>query len=316
MLPPKDKYSLLLWLGAAIAVFWLLYHGTSEDNALRLASAGGIDLHTVWAYRFRSAAEFHATGGTQILLKPFIIGAPLLFVVMLVFNAVLLAYRRTWIKIFGAVVLPLLAYFAPAAISWSTCLVAVAAAIQLRRQWFAAIFFVLCAAWCAALGSVIANPFDMIHRQRVLGGISYRDLFAVSGGEKIDIRENCLAAINPHDLRAISSLERIRYASLTALSGIALVDLKAVEENYRLLSIRGKNGDFVFSDEARLYAEAEKRYAAVKLLGLLNAERLCLIANFDVHPDQEVIPFTRARQISDARRKFGRETVIIHLAAR
>ena len=87
-----------------------------------------------------------------------------------------------------------------------------------------------------------------------------------------------------------------------------------VEENYRLLALRDEKGAYLFTAEARAFAAAEKRFAEKMLPGILAADRVCLVANFDTLPTSEIPPFSRARMIHDLRRMTGKDTTIIRLA--
>jgi hypothetical protein len=165
--------------------------------------------------------------------------------------------------------------------------------------------------------ATLANPAGLVHRQRVLGGASFLDeIRALSSRDKIPLSESCIAAVNPHDLRGVSALELSDLKSMRALQKILVVDLKIVEENYRLLKLKNANGTPLFSDAARAFASAEIALANRIMPELITTEKLCLIANFDTLPHAEAAPYSRARKIFDARKKAGRDTRIIQLPGR
>jgi hypothetical protein len=82
-----------------------------------------------------------------------------------------------------------------------------------------------------------------------------------------------------------------------------------------LLSLKDEKGKPVFSDAARAFAAAEAGYAQKILPDLIAAKDLCLIANFDTSPTKENPPYSRARKISELRKKAGLDTKIIQLPA-
>ena len=249
------------------------------ENTLTLAAEGKISFNAAWGYRFRSADLIAATETKQLVLQIFRPAGARILCLLLVFLHLPALLRRT-----------------PRALS-------IAAA-------FAAGFSLI-------LFFTIANPVRLVNRQRVLGGASFLDeLRALRGGEKIPLSENCVAVVNPNDLRGVSAAELIELRGLRALLKILTVDLKIVEENYRLLALKDQKGAPLFSDAARTFAAAETGYANKLTAEIATTPRLCLIANFDTLPERETAPFSRAHKILEIRRKAGLDTKVIQLPGR
>lgn len=259
-----------------------------------------------------------------ILLKFF--GVKAFWSAVILLQTLILATERRALRGVFVCLIAASIVFAPALVFWSAALAGLAVILRrlgnllvaatgrttiklllLAGVALATITFCYAAWW-------LANPLNFMHRQRVLGGKSFRDgLVSAEKGSRLQLREACLAVINPDDLRAVSSLEKISLASLRAMPALELLDLKVVESNYRLLTLRDEKGAFVFTDAARAFAAAEKKHAEKLLPTLLASERICLIANFETLPDAEKPPFSRAREIYERRKKAGLDTRIIQL---
>jgi len=169
----------------------------------------------------------------------------------------------------------------------------------------------------AGLISVFANPLHALVRHKVLAGKSVIDRLQVhTSAARITIEDRCAALVNPDDLRGVNALELLTKASLMNLSEIRLLDLKIVERNYALLNLKNEKGEFMFSQAARDFSQAEVQYAAAQQQFWQTATQLCLIAVFDTAPEKEEAPFSRARMILDARKKVAKETKIIQLPSR
>lgn len=250
----------------------------SQENTLSLAASGKVDFNAAWGYRFRLAEFLAAPRDTPLALQFFRpLGARAFCILLILLHLPALVRRPPRIL---------------------TALAAAAALIA------AALFF------------SVANPAFVIARQRVMGGAGLTDGIGLgTGTDRVVVTENCLAAINPSDLRAVSSLELIDKKSAEALPGIRLVDLKVIGKNYRLLALKDEKGNPLFSDAARAFAQAELLYAQKMQNELLTVPRLCLIANFDTAPGNETAPFSRAREILDARKKSQLDTRVIQLPA-
>lgn len=268
----------ILWGISLLIALWVTLVLWSQENTLVLAAQGKISLNAAWGYRFRSAELLAATGDFPLLLhlfKPF--GARFFCVL------VILAH------------LPALFNKTPRALKIAATIAAVAALL---------LFF------------SFANPKLFIQRQRVMGGAALADSMGLGAkGDKIAITETCLAAVNPSDLRAISSLELIEQKNAGQLTAIRLIDLKVVEENYRLLRLKDEKGAPLFSDAAREFAAAEIAYARHIQAELATAKSLCLIGNFDTLPQNEMAPFSRAHVLVEARKRNNLDTKIIQLPA-
>lgn len=300
-----------------------------HENALSLAAEGKLQLTTVWGYRFRHADLLGAMSQPALLVTLLkIFGAKGLWSATLLLQTLVLLGRHRALRSLFTCLAAAGVVFAPAIVFWSAALASLVVAVRalqgiLRPQpgmhkpanamiAFAAAAilsggFIYCALW-------LANPLHHIHRQRVLGGKSFRDgALTTETGQRLQLNEACLAVINPDDLRAVSSLEKVSLASLRQLPAVALIDLKVVEANYRLLSLRDEKGALVFSDMARAFAAAEKKHAENGMPSILHTKEVCLIANFDVLPAAETAPFSRARQIYEVRKKSGLDTRIIQL---
>lgn len=268
----------VIFVLSLILAFWTTLLLWPQENTLTLAAAGKIPFNAAWGYRFRLAELLNTANDVPALLQLFRpVGARALCVVLVLLHLPALVRKPPRILL---------------------ALAGIAAGLSIL------LFFTL------------ANPALVIARQRVMGGAGLSDGLGLgSGGEKIGITENCLAAINPSDLRAISSLELLEKKSAGALPQIRLIDLKVVEKNYRLLTLKDEKGAPLFSDAARAFARAEILYAQKIQPELLSATRLCLIANFDTAPENETAPFSRAREILEARKKARLDTRVIQLPA-
>lgn len=313
----------------AASLVYIFIAALPHENALSLAADGKLQLTTVWGYRFRHADLLGAASQPVLLVTLLkILGAKGLWISTIVLQALVLFGRHRVLRGLFTCFAAASVVFAPALIFWSAALAGLIAVVRslqgiLRRSpdgQRPARAMIACAAVALITGGFIysalwlANPLHHIHRQRVLGGKSFRDgALTVETGQRLQLNEACLAVINPDDLRAVSSLEKVSLTSLRQLPAVALIDLKVVEANYRLLTLRDEKGALVFSDMARAFAAAEKKHAENLMPSILSAKQVCLVANFDVMPAAEAAPFSRARQIYEARKKSGLDTRIIQL---
>lgn len=302
-----------------------------HENALALAADGKLQLTTVWGYRFRHADLLGMAYQPDLLLALLkFSGVKAFWCAVILLQTLILASERRILRGIFACTIAAGIVFAPGLVLWSAALSGLIVAVPRLRSLLrsaapdaaggkpgkilravpvtlATATFIYAALW-------LANPLYHVHRQRVLGGRSFRDgTLAAEKGDRLQLRETCLAVINPDDLRAVSSLEKISLASLRAMPALALIDLKVVEANYRLLTLRDEKGVFVFTDEARAFAAAEKKHSEKLLPPILAAGNVCLIANFETLPDAETPPFSRARGIYEQRKKAGLATRIIQL---
>ena len=327
----RNVFEALHALLIASALFYAIVATLPHENALSLAADDKLAITTVWGYRFRDADLLAVANQPALLLTLLkFFGAKGLWVATVLLQTLIFLGMHRVLRGVLSCFTAASAVFLPGFVFWSAAfagLIFLARSIQSalqRRQpsstetrtfarfgWIGVALltlgFIYCALW-------LANPLHHINRQRVLGGKSFRDgTLTAETGQRLQLREACLAVINPDDLRAVSSLEKISLASLRAMPALALLDLKVVESNYRLLTLRDEKGTLVFSDKARAFAAAEKKHAENLLPSILAAKQLCLIANFDIMPAAETAPFSRARQIYDARKKSGLDTRIIQL---
>lgn len=310
------------------AVVYLFVSTLPNENALALAAEGKLQLSAVWGYRFRSADFLNMIGQPTLLMALLkICGVKAFWCATILLQTLLLAAERRTLRGFFICLTAASIVFAPALVFWSAALAGVIVALRRLRQIFrptadrsSANFLLFGGAIMATSGAIytalwLANPMHHVHRQRVLGGKSFRDgIISVETGQKLQIGEACLAVINPDDLRGISSLESLSLPSLRKLPSLALIDLKVVESNYRLLTLRDEKGVFVFTAEARAFASAEKQYAEKLMTQILTAPRVCLIANFETSPIAETPPYSRAREIYERRKKAGLDSLVIRLA--
>lgn len=317
----KLGHLLLHYLPYGFLAIWLLYFGSAFENTLTLAAGGRIDFSAAWAYRFRGT-DFESGRTTWNLVFPIWLwvvkftGPRIFWAASVILISALLPRKSILWKIFFLVTVTCGVLYSEAVLIWILT-------ILLLRNTF--LFFQqrrIRAGIIAASGTLVlvaialrwANPGAYFQRQNVLGGKSVMDSIELrTVATKINIHENCVAAINPDDLRGINSVENISRESLSHFSRIALVDLKIVEDNYRLLLLKDEKGKPLFSDAARTFAAAEAAYAQKVLPDLVAAKNLCLVANFDISPQIETAPYSRARKISELRKKAGLDTKLIQL---
>lgn len=312
-----------VWLWALLAcALYIIFFGTQWENTLTLAAEKKIDLGVALFYRYRDADI--ATDGSFGNPTFAILGALLRFTgTRLFWSAIvlltgLLSYRRTYgfrLLLLGLIVCGLV--WGEAFLIWGLLFAALVSLLQrfalprtrislaLASASFILFIFSVQLAW------IMANPARVLKRYQVLGGKSHWDMLQWRALPKIDLRESCLAAINPDDLRGVQSVELLSRRSLASLQEIVLVDLKVIESNYGFFNLKNEAGDFIFSDAARIFAEKEKSYATSVRMRLESVEKLCLMAPFSTLPELEKPPHSRAREIVDARRKRGLTTKII-----
>jgi hypothetical protein len=304
-----------------------LLAGTPYENTLWLAATGKSDLGLSLFYRFRdsSIATDGSWGGPGLkvfLCISSLIGVRGAWAAGIMLQAILL--RQKSLAIQGVSLLFLFAglLWGEALLSWNLLfilLVNLIGRIAAPRRGFAlvATFFVFAGFLsCIELVWVLGNPARSWTRQSVLGGESFLDtLHPHLRHPGIELREDCLAVLNPDDMRGVQSAELLSRASLAGFHGIVLLDLKVVEANYRYLSLKDEKGEFLFSNAARAFAEKEQLYAASVRARLVTAANLCLIAPFDRLPEQETPPFSRAREILEVRKKAGLPTQVVQLPA-
>ncbi|HNL54190.1 MAG TPA: hypothetical protein PKI36_07230 [Turneriella sp.] len=315
-----------LWFGiCALAIAWLLVTGTPYENTLWLAATGKVDLGLSLFYRFRDSTI--VTDGTWggpglgiFLGVCSLIGVRSAWSVTIVLQAFLLHQKSLKIKIFSAALLVAALLWGEALLVWNllfTLLVHVFGRIAAPRNLRAVLITLVALAGflgAVELPWVMGNPARSVTRQRVLGGKSHFDVLKPQlRRPAIILHESCLAVLNPDDLRGVQSTELLSRSSLANFEAVILLDLKIVEMNYRFLTMKDEKGEFVFSNAARNFAEKEKAHAAAVRARLESAKNLCLIAPFDLLPDQEAPPYSRAREILDARRKAGLPTRVIQL---
>ncbi|MBV6494872.1 MAG: hypothetical protein LDLANPLL_02909 [Turneriella sp.] len=130
-----------------------------------------------------------------------------------------------------------------------------------------------------------------------MGGNSLRDtLFVTIPKDKIPLDENCVYIVNPSDVRGVSSVELLDKKSALAQPRLYLLDLKVVEENYALLSLKNEVGLPLFSDAARAYAAAEVEYAKKSSKRFCKRSRSALSQTLTKCPIQK-INLTRAHGV-------------------
>jgi len=304
-----------------------LLAGTPYENTLWLAATGKSDLGLSLFYRFRDSSiatdgSWGGPGLTVFLSIASLIGVRGAWAAGIALQAILL--RQKPLAIQGASLLLLYAglLWGEALLVWNlvfTLLVTLAGRLAAPRGRLALVATL--GVLAVFLGSVelawiLGNPARMLTRQRVLGGKSYQDtLKPHSRLSAIELRNDCVAVLNPDDLRGVQGAELLSRASLAGFREIVLLDLKIVEANYRYLSLRDEKGEFLFSNAARAFAEKEQLYAASVRARLETAANLCLIAPFDRLPEQENPPFSRAREILEVRKKAGLPTQVVQLPA-
>jgi hypothetical protein len=305
-----------------------LLAGTAYENTLYLAATGKVDLGLYLFYRFRDSTivtdgSWVGPGLRIFLIACSLMGVRIAWAATVVLQALLLRHKSVSIKLSSLALLLAGLIWGEALLVWNllfTLLVTLFGRMSAPRRGLA-LLATLCAL-AAFLGAVelawlLGNPARSVTRQRVLGGKSHFDTLKPQlRRHAIELHENCLAVINPDDLRGVQSTELLSRSSLANFEKIILLDLKIVEMNYRFLAIKDEKGEFVFSHAARTFAEKEKAYADTVRARLETANSLCLIAPFDRLPDQETFPYSRAREILDARKKAGFTTKVIQLANR
>ena len=313
-----------------LAAGYVAIIGTPWENTFSLAASGKLDLNVAWFYRFREAALLDGFGASTVFVKIMLgcihLTSSRFFWAALCMTIGVISFGQSRL-LRVLLLLPLTAglAFGEAFIIWCLTLALVAHIItnfvsrdKTQAPWArtvpaAGIALVMLIFFIGLIVSV-ANPRDALTRQKVLAGKSFSDrLHVFTGSQRIDVEDSCLAVLNPDDLRGINAIEQLSRASLYKFSEIRLLDLKVVERNYLLLNLKNETGKFMFSDAARAYAGAEKLYAATQLIAILSAPSVCLIAAFEVLPEREAKPHSRAREILDLRKAAGRETHIIQL---
>ncbi|MFZ5630157.1 MAG: hypothetical protein ACOY5B_13585 [Spirochaetota bacterium] len=299
--------------------------GTPYENTLWLAATGKVDLGLSLFYRFRDSTivtdgSWGGPGLGIFLGVCSLIGVRATWSLTIVLQVVLLRQKSLKIKFSSGALLVAALLWGEALLVWNllfTFLVHVFGRIAAPRN-LPAVLATL-GALAGFLGTielawVMGNPARSVTRQRVLGGKSHFDILKPQlRRPAIELHENCLAVLNPDDLRGVQSTELLSRSSLANFEAVILLDLKIVEMNYRFLTMKDEKGEFVFSNAARHFAENEKAHAAAVRARLESATNLCLIAPFDRLPEQESAPFSRAREILEARKKAGLSTKVIQL---
>lgn len=318
----------MLWYSfCALSVAWLLAAGTPYENTLWLAATGKTDLGLSLFYGFRDSTivtdgSWGGAGLSIFLGVCSLIGVRAAWSATILLQAVALRQKPLTIRLFSCMLLVAALLWGEALLVWNllfALLVYVFGRIAAPRNLSAALTTLV--ALAGFLGAVeltwiLGNPARSVTRQRVLGGKSHFDTLQPRlRRPAIELHENCLAAINPDDLRGVQSTELLSRSSLARFEAVILLDLKVVEANYRFLTLKDEKGEFLFSDAARAFAEKEKAHAAAVRARLESAANLCLIAPFDRLPEQENRPLSRAREILDARKKAGLSTRVIQLPA-
>lgn len=320
MLQRTFSIGTLVLLSALAA--WVLFFGTPLENTITVAAAHRIDFGTVLFYKFRDAALLGASGNPPLhflFMTIHFLGSRFVWALALLFLGSL-AYRLSWRAQLAAILIALtVPLYGESALVWLGVFISCAFLFvslrklketpkSLRRilgtssASVGVYFFTL-------LAFSLASPLEYLHLQKTLGGKVILDhLQPYSAQKKIPLNENCFAVVNPPDLFGMHTLERIETNSLKALSALTLLDLKVVEENYALLTLKGADGKDIFSDAARRFARAETELAKKTLPRLLEEKKLCLVANFETLPELEQAPFSRARKIIDRRRALNLDT--------
>jgi len=314
----------------ALIALWLLFYGTPFENALSLAAERRIGLDTLLFYQYRDATLLGKSFGiaTNFLLAAIgVVGSRVWWGFVLLMQAALLTRARTITQLVFIVFAAAVPFWGEPVLVWSSAWLLLIVSVRGLRRLFpwrqnylglaqvaltllATIFFF-------AIATALASPLLYLKRQQTLGGVSTYDLMRpYRFGQRIALKENCVAVINPPDLRGVNSLELMTRTTLKSFAAIAVLDLKVVAENYRLLGMKDAQGHPLFNAAARAYAAREIEYAARLMPEALRTPQLCLIANFDTLPEVEKPPYSRARAIQDARRKQGLDTKIVQLSSR
>ncbi|GAB4426565.1 MAG: hypothetical protein OHK0011_08170 [Turneriella sp.] len=299
--------------------------GTPYENTLWLAATGKADLGLSLFYRFRDSGiatdgSWGGVGLSTFLALCYLLGVRAAWTATIVLQAILLRHKSNRVQLASLLFLFAGATWGEALLAWNllfALMVTVFGRIAAPRRGTAllATLATLAGFVCSIeLVWILGNPARSITRQRVLGGQSHLDVMKPQlRRAAIELDEKCVAALNPDDLRGVQSAELLSRSSLANFEAVVLIDLKVVEANYRFLSLTDEKGEFVFSNAARTFAKKEKTHAAAVRARLESATNLCLVAPFDRLPDQETPPYSRAREILDARRKASLSTRIIQL---
>ncbi|MBS0618221.1 MAG: hypothetical protein JSR44_08540 [Spirochaetes bacterium] len=312
----------------ALLALWLLITGTPLENTLSLAAERRVGLDTLLFYQYRDAALFEKPLGFAANFMLAVIGgigSRVWWGLILLLQAALLTRARLVTQLVFIAFAAAVPFWGEPILVWSSAWLLLIVAVRLLRRLFPwrqnyalltkTILTVVATVFFFAIATSLASPLQYLKRQQTLGGVSTYDLMrAYRFGQRIELKENCVAVINPPDLRGVNSLELITRKSLQSFSAIGLLDLKVVAENYRLLGMKDAQGRPLFSDAARAYAAREMALAARLMPEILRAPQLCLIANFDTLPAAEKAPYSRARAIQDARRKLGLDTKVVQLS--
>jgi hypothetical protein len=326
----KAQSQLRNWLGhipyliiAAAAVTYVLVAETPFANTLTAASDGRIDLTTAWFYRFRAPDLLASMSIWNFTVPAFLfavraIGIKILWCALLTLEVWMARKFKASVRVLLLLLLLSGVALGEAAFLWALTIHVLALAIWLVkargwRSWQAVVSFVGLV-YVTLLTVSIASPLFFLHRQNVLSGKSWVSALRFqTRTHRVDMMENCDAAINPDDIHGFNAIESLSKRALRNFGKLHVIDLKVIDENYRLLAMRDAKGGTIFSDAARNFAQSEIDYARRIMPTLLKTASLCLIADFDPLPQAERPPFTRARKIFEARKTVGLNTVIIQL---
>ena len=307
--------------------------GTPWENTLTLAAENRLDLKAAFFYRYRDVSLLGGFGAatpavSAIMTLIGIFGSRILFISICLATGALVL--RSAFRLRLLMLLPVTAglAFGEAFLLWSLLIALLShgyARIRQRRavtlSWRShaiyAIAMVFALTFLGALISAFANPLHTLVRHKVLAGKSVVDRLQIHvPAAGITFEDSCAALVNPDDLRGVNAIELLSKSSVRAFSEIRLLDLKIVERNYGMLRLKNERGEFIFSQAARDFGQAEVQYAAAQQQFWQTAPQLCLVAVFDTAPEKEEAPFSRARLILDARKKAGLITRVIQLSAK
>jgi len=331
----RVTFAALAWrmLPFVLAALYIGFVGTPWENTLTLASENRLDLKTAFFYRYRDASLLGGFGAatpavSALLTLIGIAGSRILFISICLATGALMLRRS-----FGLAFLMLLPVtaglaFGEAFLLWSLLIALLlhgyahirrrsATGLSGRRHALYSTAMALAILFLVVSISVFANPMHPLIRHKVLAGKSVIDRLQVyAPAARITMEDSCAALVNPDDLRGVNAIELLSRSSVRAFSEVRLLDLKIVERNYGMLKLKNEKGEFIFSQAARDFGQAELQYAAAQQQYWQTAPQLCLIAVFDTAPEKEEAPFSRARLILDARKKAGLITRVIQMSAK
>ena len=295
----------IIWLISGLAVYLLMIAIFSPPNfhSAILLSMGKLNASAFAAYTFRSMN--FASSDVVVFYQKI---SFLMYVIIGFIEVVTLARSkiepRAWLIWFMSLIvrtplnIGIQIFISGFVLSWLLA--------RKTRPLGIIIFFIAC-----ANGIMVLNPGGIIQRARVMKNYENFGLVGTTASTiNLQLDADCTWVTEVRDLYARNLLEEVRLKNLWNAKKIILLDLKLVEANLPLLKIKNKSNEYVFGEAALIYSEAEKKYAQATKVELETTEHVCLLSHFSIHPEEEIRPFSRGREIVDERKKQGKRITI------